>query len=420
MKKMMLLLFLSAGTLLADAKPLQTLSLDSCYHWAIQNYPLIKRAVLLRQADQYSLANIQIGNYPQLTTLAQATYQSEVTRISFPGVNIEPLSKDQYRMAAEVSQVIYDGGSYSAQKKIQDASYVLATAGLQKDLYQIREKINQLFFGILLLQKQLEQNQLLITQLQETMDRVKASVQNGVAYQSDADQLAAEILLQTQKKNEIEVGIDAYRQMLGAFIGKKINSSDTLQMPVNPGITAASPNQRPELQLFQAQRSLYDNQLTLLNTRLKPRISAFVQGGYGRPGLNQLKNQFTGFYIGGVKMSWSINAFFTNKNEKSLIGIQQKETDIQKETFLFTNQLNLLQQESETQKTNRLMQTDHEIIRLKEKICAASKVKYENGVITLNDYLKEITAVNQANLNLALHAIQQIANEYNTAQTLGY
>ncbi|MDE3252334.1 MAG: transporter, partial [Bacteroidota bacterium] len=120
------------------------------------------------------------------------------------------------------------------------------------------------------------------------------------------------------------------------------------------------------------------------------------------------------------KMSWNINAFFTHKNEKSLIGIQQKETDIQQETFLFTNQLSLLQQESETQKTDRLIQSDNEIIRLKEKICAASKVKYENGVITLNDYLKEITAVNQANLNLALHSIQQIANEYNTAQTLGY
>lgn len=420
MKKMMLLLFQLVIILMAHANPPQTVSIDSCYHWAINNYPLIKRAVLLQQANQYSLANIQIGNYPQITAQAQATYQSEVTRISFPGVNVEPLSKDQYRIAAEVSQLLYDGGSNAAQKKIQEASYVLSSAGLQKDLYLIRDKINQLFFGILLLQKQLEQNHLLINQLQETQERVMASVQNGVAYQSDADQLAAEILLQTQKKNEIEAGIDAYRQMLAAFIGKKLNSSDTLQTPPGTNITPASPNQRPELQLFQAQRSLYDNQLTLLNTKIKPRISGFVQGGYGRPGLNQLKNQFTGYYLGGVKMSWNINAFFSHKNEKSLIGIQQKETDIQKETFLFNNQLNLLQQESETQKTNRLIQTDTEIIRLKEKICAASKVKYENGVITLNDYLKEITAVNQANLNLALHSIQQIANEYNTAQTLGY
>lgn len=417
---MILVLQLLAGTLLANAEPPQTINIDSCYQWAINNYPLIKRAVLLQQANQYSLANIQIGNYPQITAQAQATYQSEVTRISFPGVNVEPLSKDQYRVTAEVSQLLYDGGSLAAQKKIQDATYVLESAGLQKDLYQIRDRINQLYFGSLLLQKQLEQNQLLISQLRETQGRVVASVTNGVAYQSDADQLAAEILLQTQKKAEIEAGIDAYRQMLGAFIGKKIDSSDSLQTPVNTTITKASPNQRPELRFFQAQRTLYDNQLTLLNAKIKPRISAFVQGGYGRPGLNQLKNQFNGFYIGGVKMSWNINAFFTHKNEKSLIGINQKETDIQKETFLFTNQLNLLQEESENQKTNRLIQSDNEIIRLKEKICAASKVKYENGVITLNDYLKEITAVNQANLNRSLHSIQLIANEYNTAQTLGY
>lgn len=420
MKKSILCLYLLAGSLPATAQASQSLTIDSCYHWAVTNYPLIKRAVLLQQANQYSLANIQIGNYPQITAQAQVTYQSEVTRITFPGVNVEPLSKDQYRVTAEVSQLLYDGGSLTAQKKIQDASYVLESTGLQKDLYQIRDRINQLYFGSLLLQKQLEQNQLLISQLKETHDRVVASVTNGVAYQSDADQLAAEILLQTQKKAEIEAGIDAYRQMLGAFIGKKIDKSDSLQTPVNTTITKASPNQRPELLFFQAQRTLYDNQLNLLDAKIKPRVSAFVQGGYGRPGLNQLKNQFTGFYIGGVKMSWNINAFFTHKNEKSLIGIKQKETDIQKETFLFTSQLNLLQEKSENQKTNRLIQSDNEIIRLKEKICAASKVKYENGVITLNDYLKEITAVNQANLNRSLHSIQQIANEYNTAQTLGY
>ncbi len=420
MKKISLFLLLFFEFMLTKAQVPTSLPIDSCYRWATDNYPLIKRTALLAQSNQYSLANIQNGYYPQISIQAQATYQSEVTRITVPGISVEPLSKDQYRATAEVSQILYDGGNLSAQKKIQEASNTLETVSLQKDLYQIRERINQLFFGTLLLQKQLEQNTLLILQLTETKQRVEASVSNGVTYQSDADQLAAEILLQIQRKAEIEAGIDAYRQMLGAFTGKQIDTATQLLMPEKLMVTTESPNQRLELQVFQAQNKLYENQLSLLNSKTKPRVSAFIQGGYGRPGLNQLKNQFSGFYIGGVKMSWNINAFFTQKNEKSLIGIKQKETDIQKETFLFNNHFSLQQQETEAQKANRLIQSDNEIIRLKEKICAASKVKYENGVITLNDYLKEINAVSQANVNRALHSIQQIANEFNTAQTLGY
>ncbi len=394
-------------------------TIDSCYEWAKNNYPLIKKAALINKANKYNLANIEKGYLPQISFNSQASYQSDVTSVKVPGFNIQPLDKDQYKTTVEINETIYDGGAIKAQKKIQETSSELETVGLQKDLYAVKERINQLFFGALLLQYQLEQNAILNNDLDETKQRVQASLDNGSAYKADVDQVQSEMLLQKQKKIEIESAMDSYLQMLSVFTGKEIDSAAQLVMPDSKDNPNSIANNRPELKVFELQKKLYDTQLGLLNSKTKPRLSAFAQGGYGKPGLNQLKNQFDWFYIGGLKLSWNLNSFYTIKNDKRLLENNKTETDVQKETFLFNNNFDLIQQNREQQKINNILQTDEEIIRLKESIRITAKAKYENGVITLNDLLKEINAVSQARLNAQLHKIQSISNQYNRQFTLG-
>ncbi len=406
-------------TFLADAQDNIKVSIDSCYEWAKNNYPLIKKAALINKANEYNLANIEKGYLPQISFIGQATYQSDVTSVKAPGFNIQPLDKDQYKTTVEINETIYDGGAIKAQKKIQEASLALETAGLQKDLYAVKERVNQLFFGALLLQDQLKQIVILNDNLDETKQRVQASLDNGTAYKADVDQVQSEILLQKQKKFEIESGIDSYLEMLSAFTGKEIDSATQLVMPDSKDNPNSIANNRPELKVFELQKKLYDTQLSLLTSKTKPRLSAFAQGGYGKPGLNQLKNQFDWFYIGGLKLSWNLNSFYTIKNDKKLLENNKTETDVQKETFLFNNNFDLIQQNREQQKINNILQTDEEIIRLKQSIRMTAKAKYENGVITLNDLLKEINAVSQARLNAELHKIQSISNQYNRQFTLG-
>lgn len=398
----------------------QTISIDSAYKWTEQNYPLIKKAKLINQSEAYNLANLAKGYLPQVNTYGQATYQSAVTSLSgVPNLPIEPLSKDQYKVYADVSQTLYDGGAIKAQQQIQQASSELETANLQKDLYDIKQRINQIFFGALLLQIQSDQNNILIKQVSDTKIRVDSAIQNGAAFKSDAQELQAEILIQQQHAYDLQAGITSYLQMLSAFTGKEISSTDKLIMPVNTDAWQVSQNNRPELKIFEAQNKLYDLQIDLLNSKVRPKLGLFGQGGYGKPGLNLLKNQFDWFYIAGVRLNWNFSSLYTLKNDRKNLQINKEETDVQRETFLFNNNLSQLQENNEKQKTDKLIATDEEIISLKESIRESAKAKYENGVITLNDYLREINAVNQAQLNLQLHTIQSLSNQYNRKITLG-
>jgi len=395
-------------------------TIDSVYTWAESNYPLIKRAQLIRQTESYNLSNIARGYLPQLNVTGQATYQSEVIQVPVPNLPIEPLSKDQYKFYADVSQPVYEGGRIKAQRDMQRATSEIDAASLQKDLYLLRDRLNQLFFGALLLQTQQEQATLLIEQLQRTKNRVDSAIKNGAAFRSDADQLQSEILLQQQRIYDLEAGVTSYLQMLEAFTGREIRSASVLKAPEDNNSWTSNGNNRPELTIFDLRNKLLRSQVSLLNSRIRPKLNLFGQGGYGKPGLNQLKNEFDWYYIGGVRLNWNFSALYTYRNERRIIELNEKENEVQRETFLFNNNLTLIQQDNEQLKTAKLIASDEEIIRLKGNIREAAKVKYENGVITLNDYLKEISAVSQANLNLELHKTQSLLNQYNRKFSSGY
>ncbi len=416
-------LFLIALAAAPVAEAQKKISIDSVYYWAESNYPLIKRADLLRQAEDFSLSNIQKGNFPQLSLNGQASYQSDVTQL--PHVPNQPiivdvLSKDQYKVTIDLAQNIYDGGSISSQKQIQKASTQVELANMRKDLFQIRERINQIYFGVLLLTVQLEQNDTLISQLRETKKRTEAAIQNGSAFKSDADQLQAEILVQQQKQFDLEAARTSYLQMLSAFTGKNVSDESQLIIPAELNNWLNTENTRPELKAFEQQNILYDQQERLLKSRTIPKISLFGQGGYGRPGLNMLKNEFSPYYIAGLRLNWNFSSFYTLKNDKAILQLQKQTVDVNKETFLFNNNLSLLQQDNEKIRYDKLIKSDDEIVQLKEKITQTARAKYENGVITLNDYLKEINTLNISKLLREIHRIQSLSNQYNRLYTLGH
>ncbi|WP_336516929.1 TolC family protein [Pollutibacter soli] len=400
----------------------EIITLDSVYIWAEKNYPLIKRADLVRQSESYTLANIRTGNYPQLNITGQASYQSDVTQL--PHIPNQPilypvLSKDQYKIAADLYQNIYDGGSIHAQKQIQKANTQVELASIQKDLYLIREKLNQIYFGVLLLNIQHDQIDSLITQLSRTKIRVESAIENGAAFRSDADQVQAEILTQRQRQYEIESASIAYLQMLSAYTGRQITSDQQLTVPVAETNWLSHENNRPELKLFAQQEILLDQQMALTKSKSIPRISLFGQGGYGLPGLNMLKNEFAPYYVAGLRLNWNFSSLYTNRNEIASLELKKQETAVNREIFLFNNNFSVIQQDNERLKMDQLLNTDEEIVRLKESITRTAEAKYTNGVITLNDLLKEINTLSQARLNMELHKIQSLSNQFNRQFTLG-
>lgn len=407
----------------------QNLTVETCQEKAKANYPLVKQYGLIEQTAQYTIKNANKGYLPQLSLSAKATYQSDVTQIpsslgdvlskltgkpfSFPS-----LAKDQYQAVLEASQVIWDGGVISSQNKITKAGTEVEKQKLEVDLYALKDRVNQLFFGILLLNEQFRQNEILKNDLQTNYNRVKAYLHNGVAQQADLDAIKVEQINAEQRESDLKNTRKTYCIMLSVLTGLEINDKTEFKKPeVDLSILNDSTNRRPEIGLFDAQSKLYDNQKKLVLSANLPKIGAFVQGGYGQPGLNMFTTGFSPFYIGGIRFSWNISGLYTQKDNINKLDLSKKTVDIQKETFLFNNNLVNKQQQNEIEKLQSTITNDDEIIRLRLNIKNATTAKLDNGTASVSDLIRDLNAENQARQLKSLHEIQLLMNVYQLKNT---
>lgn len=402
------------------------LSIENCQKKARENYPLIKQYGLIEQTRDYTLSNANRGYLPQLSVTAQATYQSEVTSIpvTLPGIHVESLNKDQYKAVAELNQVVWAGGRIRSQKQMAKDKAEVEMQQLETDLYALNDRINQLFFGILLLDAQLEQNNLLLRELQLNFDRISAYIENGVANQTDMYMLKTEQLSAAQHRTELMSARQAFVGMLGIMIGEPlkqalVSENETLAPRLEfPALPLSLPPlelqeiKRPELDGFAAQSRRFETERKMLNAGTMPHIDLFVQGGYGNLGLNMLKDEFSPWYIGGLRLSWNLGNFYTHKDDSRRIVTEQEQVFVNKEVFLFNTSLQIVQQNSEIDKIKKLMRDDDEMIRLRDRIKTADEVKVANGTLSVLELLREINAGYKARQTKALHEIQLLEAIY--------
>jgi outer membrane protein TolC len=400
------------------SQPLQKLTLEQAYDLSAKNYPVVKQKDLIKQTAGISIDNLQKGFLPQVVISAQATYQSDVTKVpvSLPGFTIEAAAKDQYRLVADVSQLVFDGGLTKEQKVYQQLNAAVEEQKVEVELYKLKERINQVYLGILYLAEQLKQVDLVKTDIQTGIKKIEAQVQNGTAFRSSLNMLKAELLKTDQRTIEIKSSKRGLTDVLALFIGQPLNENIQLEKPASVLAVTSIEIARPELKLYTDQEKLIGQQDKLITAKNLPKASVFVQGGYGRPALNQLKNDFDFYYIGGFRFNWSLGGLYTKKKEKELVEVNKKIVEVQKEFFLLNTNTQLVQQYSEIEKLQQLITSDNEIIGLRGSVKEAAKAQLENGVITANDYLKEINAEDQARQTLITHQLQllQAQINYNT------
>ena len=413
--KQIFFIFLFITSSQVYSQELQRLSLEQSYELAQKNYPAIKQKELIKQTEAISIENLQKGFLPQFSLSGQATYQSDVTKIpvSIPGFTIESPSRDQYKLLADVNQLIYDGGITKEQKELQKLSASVEDQKVEVELYKLKERITQLFLSILYLDEQSKQVELVKTDIGTGIKRVEAQVANGVAFRSNLNMLKAELLKADQRMIEIKSSRKGLLDALALFIGQDINERVLLEKPFANSIATSEEINRPELKLYADQDKLIGQQDKLITAKNLPKASLFAQGGYGRPALNLLKNEFDFYYIGGVRFNWSLGGLYTKKKEKEQVAINRKVVEIQKETFLLNTNSQLKQQQAEVEKFQLLVASDDEIINLRKSVTDAAKAQLENGVITANDFLKEINAEDQARQLLISHQIQLLQAQIN-------
>ena len=410
--------------------PMGAMSLDSCRAMANRHYPLIAQYDLIRQSEEFSVQNAARSWIPKLYLSAQATYQSDAANMSevWSSMGLDAMlqqmgkeipdlymRKFQGKVQLDIQQNIWDGGKSTADKRIAEAEAKKNAAQVDVDMYHLENRIDNLYFGILLLDEQLEQTERLIVLLNENLERVQALYNNNVVLQSDVDAVEVETLSAGQKLEQIRSSRLAYRQMLSLLVGVDI-TEEQLEHPAEIETSLEATCERPEVSLLNAKSDLLAAQMKTIRSYSMPQFTAFASGWYGYPTLNMFKSMQSAEWgldaLVGVKMSWNIGAYYTQGNRIKLLQNSQQQIAVQKDVFLFNRRLERTQENGEIVRLRKALQDDDRIVRLRQSVREAAESQYRHGTITTNDLLQRITDENNARSARAIHQIQLIQKEY--------
>jgi outer membrane protein TolC len=401
---------------------LDTLSLEKCHQLTRQNYPLLKEKGMSAEVSDLKIKNIEATWFPNLDLNGQATYQSDVVKLDInlpiPNVTFPVAKKDQYKVSLDVNQMVYDGGLVTAQKQLEKENLTAEVQSIEVKMYQLKDRINQIYFMILLFQEKEQLIKVLMDDLKSRLKTVESGVKNGALMQVNADILNAEIMKVEQQIIEIETGKQASIAILSDFIGTKLPAgcrlkSPSLELPKSDSI------QRPELQLLEFQKNKLDALTKVYDAQRMPKVVAFGQFGYGRPGLNMLSDKFDTYYLIGAKASWNVWDWDKNKRQKQINLVQKNILSTEMETFNKNINISTIQELGNIRQMEEMIKKDKEIIELRSRISKTYSSQLENGVITSTEYVTEVNAETQAKLNLELHKIQLLKAKANYLTNLG-
>ncbi|HEU5290047.1 MAG TPA: TolC family protein [Cyclobacteriaceae bacterium] len=387
------------------------LNLDSCYAMAKRNYPLTKQFGLIEKSKEYSISNANKAYLPQISVTAIGAYLDGIPSIPFPGSE-EP-SKTQFIGIAQLNQTIWDGGATKAQKNVIKASAEVEKANVEMNLQSLRERLNQVYFGILVIDEQVKQLDILTQNLQRNLNKIQITKDNGYAFQSDVDEVKAEVLNADQKKIEFRYTRKGYVDMLSHLIGQPLNENVQLSRPGGIETYSTFTNNRAELRYYSNQRNLIEAKSSFNNVGNMPKIGLMGIGMMMQPGISFGPTTFDHITLLGASLSWSTANLYKTSNNKQLDKIQSGVISNQQETFEFNNNLQLKQTTAEIEKHQAVLNKDNEIVALKEGITKSYQLKYDNGLASMNDLLTSMNRESEAKNNQALHSIQLLLSIYN-------
>ena len=409
--------------LVAAAPSMSAISIEECYRLVRENYPLIKQYELTEATSMYSFENAAMGYLPRISLSGQAVYQSDVTEfpaafsdlMKMVGIDMAGMSHDQYKVQLEISQTIWDGGYSKAQREAVKAQQEVSELTLDKDMDALESRVNQMYFGILLMEMNLQTNLRMDTLLTANLSAVESAVKNGTALQSDIDNITVERLSLRQQRRQMEMAIRSYKDMLALMIGRKVEDDEIFEIP-EPRIVDTSRNLRTELMLFDARLKEIDTRKKMLDVAVMPKFAFFAQGWYGKPGLNifddMVYNRMSWNGVLGITFKWDISGFYTRKNDLRSIEASRRSVELQRDVFEWNLGIQNVQIQNEIDRMYDLKASDDEIVRLRESVRKTSESKYRNGMITVNELLGDIVSENNAVTERSRHHLELLKNIY--------
>jgi len=404
MKRLMLLFLLIGQVALGQE---DTLSLSRCLEAVEVNHPGAGQKRLIDQQTRLKIQNLKAQWYPNLDMNARVSYQSDIARIGvelpfeadFP---VPP--KDQYQVTLDMNQMIYDGGSVEASRKVQKAGEQVEKQSVEVDLYEIKDQVLEVYFSILLLDKQAAILESTREELEEKRRSVAAAVENGTLLPSDLKNIQAELLKLEQNIEEVNAYVQSAYQVLSELTGLPVRPRASLKLP-NVDTSLEGGFQRPENNLFQLKAEHLEARKKVVQSQRLPKMSAFAQAGYGKPGLNMLGDEFDSFYLVGARLTWKIWDWSSSQRERHILQVEQQRVDLQERSFNKGVKVQLARIEAEIRQYRKAAIRDKKIVQLRREVSESAKSKLENGVITSSDYLSELNQLTRARITQQRHKI---------------
>ena len=407
-----------AGTVTAQ----QQVTLDLCYEKAIEQYPLTRQGELLSSGNDLTLKNLNKNYMPQMQLNGQLHYQSDVTKVpvqDLPVFGVEPLSKDWYKVTLDVNQVIYDGSSTSRQKEMEEVNYEISRQNLEVELFNLKKRINQVFFNLILLAENQKILALHKNTLESKLISIQSGVKNGSILASNEDILKAEIISMEQSIEEISISQAANLAIMNEYTALGLTENTVFVLPKVILETEAYKNNRPEYRLVSMEQRKIETSKKLMGSETLPRLSAFGQAGYGRPGYDMLKNSFDDFYMLGARLSWNFFDWNRTRKDKEILDLQHEIITTKMETFDKNIRIDLENKLAAIRKSERLILRDEEIIILRDRISESSASQLAHGIITSTEYITELNAASNEKLDLEVHKIELVRARLDYQSTLG-
>ncbi|MEZ4828856.1 MAG: TolC family protein [Bacteroidia bacterium] len=406
MKNIVLILPLSLIALWANA---QTLSLAECQREAMALSPLQQQKSLIATTTNLQNQNLEAVFLPKITLAGQATWQSDV--ITFPEIGpvavFPEIPHFQFNTALNASQILFDGGAVKLGKQINEVSRQVQTQETDVEINRVKEVVNELYFSILLLDKNTAILNQALEQLSTRRISLESGVRNGVVLKSNLDAFDKQILLLEQKRDQLLADKKALLHMLEDWTGKEDLSGTTFVIPDYSEASAINYSGRPEYQLFDLQKQQIAQSANALQARTLPLVSAFATGGIGQPNpFNFLKTDPSPFFQAGVKFAWTPWDWNQTRREKEILAVKAQMIDTRKQQLDQNIQVAIRRDQEAISSLETQIERDQKIISLQESIVAQANTQLDNGIITSADYLSEVTALTEAKLNLEAHTIQ--------------
>lgn len=419
-------------------------NLEECRRLARDNYPLTRQLGIIEEVAQYNLSNAARGWIPQVSFSAQATLQSDAT--SYPEAfkrilsaggtaagqqgaqtpEIAGLRKDQYKIAVDISQNIWDGGKTRAMKEIVEAEAEEQRRQVEVEIYELLSRVDDIYFSILLLEGKAVQLSNTISLLETNLEKMRTCLANEAATRSDVEAVEVELLTAMQALDQADYARNAYRRMLEILIGRRLDN-ENLEMPEMPDIPVVESNSeelsmRPELELFNARIAGIGARVRDINSNMIPHFSAFAQGYYGYPGLDMFKSMTSTDWtlngIAGVRMVWNLTGFNTRRNNLRKLDAQKRQVDIQRSIFLLNSDLSAAREQGEIERLRKAMESDEKIAVLRRSIRKAAESGLDNGVIDSTDLLRKISEETSADITLSNRQIELLQAAFRLRRTL--